>query len=255
MPAETLSRLRDEARRLRGGLLILLALPLLPTLLLALIQGSGRQITGLLLGLLLLATAIRTLRRSLKRRHGRRAAVMVGVATALLAVMVAGVPVPGGIGFGLIAGFGARLLYVRPKEEEAEEEAARAEPPPPEAAAPPPPDLLEVPRARLAGLAAADARLRPAVAALRDLLAELALRPAQLHEARRFLNLQLDGLERIDTRLRAGAEPPESLPLLVEDMARGSLQMRDRLRAAETEALEIQVKVLADRLRQEGYAS
>jgi hypothetical protein len=144
-----------------------------------------------------------------------------------------------------MAWFGTRLLYV-------EAPPAVIEPlvPPP----PPPPDLLAAPRARLVALAAADQQLRPAVFALRELLAELELRPAGMGEARRFLNLQLEGLERIDDTLGRGAEPPAGLGLLVEDMARGSVQLRDRLRAAETEALEIQVKVLADRLRQEGYA-
>ncbi|ONG58303.1 hypothetical protein BKE38_02960 [Pseudoroseomonas deserti] len=228
-------------RQFRGTMLVLVALPLAPALLVNLISGAQRPLLGLLLGLGLLGLALHRLRR------GRiaRAALLAGVATGLIAGMAAGVPPLGAVVFGLMGFFGAKLLY-------AEAPPAVVEPPAPPP--PPAPDLLEVPRARLAALAASDARLRPAVAALRELMAELALRPSGLGEARRFMNLQLDGLERIDTTLGRGAEPPPRLDTLVEDMARGSIQLRDRLRAAETEALEIQVKVLADRLREEGYA-
>ncbi|WP_419896884.1 hypothetical protein [Roseomonas sp. USHLN139] len=241
MPVEPLRR---ELRRLRGAMLVLVALPLLPALLVNLIGGAQRPLLGILLGLLLLGLAVHRLRRG----KSQPAAVLVGVATGLLAGLSAGVAPLGAVVFGGMAWFGARLLY---------QDALPAveEPPAPVAPPPPPaPDLLERPRARLAVLQGADTRLRPAVAALGTLLAELAERPGALTEARRFLNLQLDGLERINGRLRAGAEPPPSLGELVEDMARGSIQLRDRVRAAETEALEIQVKVLADRLREEGYA-
>jgi hypothetical protein len=37
-------------------------------------------------------------------------------------------------------------------------------------------------------------------------------------------------------------------------MAEGSGALRNRIRAAESEALDIQIKVLSDRLRQEGFA-
>ncbi|WP_159992307.1 hypothetical protein [Roseomonas sp. 18066] len=228
-------------RQFRGAMLVLVALPLAPALLVNLISGQQRPLLGLLLGLGLLGLALHRLRRG----KTARAALMVGAATGVIAGMAAGIPPLGAVVFGAMAFFGAKLLYVAAPP-------AVVEPAAP--APPPPPDLLEVPRARLAALAAADAQLRPAVAALRALMAELALRPSGLGEARRFMNLQLEGLERIDDTLGRGAEPPPGLGLLVEDMARGSLQLRDRLRAAETEALEIQVKVLADRLREEGYA-
>jgi hypothetical protein len=44
------------------------------------------------------------------------------------------------------------------------------------------------------------------------------------------------------------------LETLLEDMTRGSTSLRERLRAQESEALDIQIKVLSDRLRQEGFA-
>lgn len=243
MPVEPLLR---ELRRLRGTMLVLVALPLLPALLINLIGGEQRALLGILLGLLLLGIGVRRLRRG----KLRPAAVLVGVATGLIAGLSTGVAPLAAIVFGAMAWFGTRLLY-----EDAEPAVVEPEIVPPAAPPPPAPDLLEAPRARLSALQGADLRLRPAVTALGALLAELSQRPGALAEARRFLNLQLDGLERIDGRLRAGAEPPASLADLVEEMARGSYQMRDRLRAAETEALEIQVKVLAERLRQEGYAA
>lgn len=234
-----LDRWTRPLRRLRGTVLLVLALPLAPTLLVNLLAGDKTKLLGTLLGIGLLALSLRGLRK------GRilPAAILVGLATGLLAHLAASVPLLGAVVFGAMAFFGARLFY------------ADAPPPEPvEPPAPPAPDPLAVPRARLGSIAVVDDRLRPAVAALGELLAELDRRPTALPDARRFLNLQLDGLERIGASLRVGAEPPATLPVLIEDMARGSDAMRDKLRMAEDEALEIQVKVLAERLRQEGYA-
>lgn len=236
---DPLARLTRQLRRLRGTVLVVLAMPLAPALLFNLLGGDERRLVGTLLGLGLAGLALRDLRRG----RIRRAAVLTGLATGLAAHLAALVPGLGAVVLGLMAGFGAQLLY--------------ADAPPPEPVlppAPPAPDPLAVPRARLTGLQAADPRLRPATLALGGLLAELDRRPGALPEARRFLNLQLDGLERIATRLRAGATPPESLPALIDEMARGSGAMREKLVHAENEALEIQVKVLAERLREEGYA-
>ncbi|HWX49929.1 MAG TPA: hypothetical protein VNZ61_17925 [Roseomonas sp.] len=244
MGTDLLEQFRLQFRQLRGALLVLAALPLVPALLFNLIGGEEERILGTLLGLGLLALGIRKLRRG----RLRGAALLVGAATGIAAGMAGQVAPVAAVVFGVMACFGTRLLY-------ANAPAAEVEPPPPQPPMPDPrPDPLATPRARLAALDGADARLRPALAALHELVAELERRPEATGEARRFLNLQLDGLERIDARLRQGAEPPESLPQLVEDMARGSATLRDRIRAEENAALEIQVKVLADRLREEGYA-
>jgi len=243
MGTDLLEQFRLQFRQLRGALLVMAALPLVPALLFNLIGGEEERILGTLLGLGLLALGIRKLRRG----RLRGAALLVGAATGIAAGMAGQVAPVAAVVFGAMAFFGTQLLY-------AHAPAAEAEPPPPQPAPEPRPDPLTAPRARLATLDGADARLRPALAALHELVAELERRPEATGEARRFLNLQLDGLERIDARLRQGAEPPESLPRLVEDMARGSAALRDRLRAEENAALEIQVKVLADRLREEGYA-
>ena len=128
-----------------------------------------------------------------------------------------------------------------------------------EGVAAPPPDPLDAAASRIAALARSAPRLPvPKVAeaaeALGALTVELRARPNRPEEARRFLLVMLDGLERIAARLAAGAEPPETLPALLDDMIEGAGDMRRRLREAETMALDVQVKVLSDRLRQEGLA-
>ncbi|MFC3124617.1 hypothetical protein ACFOD4_06035 [Pseudoroseomonas globiformis] len=225
-------------RSLRGALLVLFALPLPAALLISLFGGDQRAMLGLALGLGALALAWRWLRRG----RVRPAALLVGAATALIGGLAGGIAPFGALLFGVMAGFGTKMLYT-------DAPPAEAEPAPP-----PQPDLLAGPSSRLAALEAADARLRPAVFGLRELVNDMALRPDGGTDARRFLNLQLDGLERIEVRLRQGIEPPHGLAPLVDDMARGSQALRERLRNQEQEALEIQVKVLADRLREEGYA-
>jgi hypothetical protein len=141
---------------MRGSLLVLLALPLAPALLINLIGGSGRQMTGTLLGIGGIVLALRALRGG----HGRkRAAILMGVGTALLAAMAAQVPVLGAMIFGAMAWFGTVLLYEGVPDAE-----------PVVAPVPPAPDPLAVPRGRLAALAAGPARLRPAVLGLQELL-------------------------------------------------------------------------------------
>jgi hypothetical protein len=53
-------------------------------------------------------------------------------------------------------------------------------------------------------------------------------------------------------RLEAGAEPPASLAPLLDGIVNAADEWRARMRAAETEALDIQVKVMAERLREGG---
>ena len=221
---------------LRGLLLALLALPLPFALLFNLIGGAQRPILGVLLGLTGVVLALRALRRG----RPKHAAILVGVGTALLAALACNAPALAALVFGGMAFFGTRLLYEGVPEAPAEMPAR--------------PDPLAVPRSRLATLASAPPRLRPAVVSLNELLGELDQRADPLPEARRFLVVQLDGLERIAQKLRDGAVPPAALDDLVEEMASASAALRGRLRAEQQDALEIQVKVLSDRLRQEGFA-
>jgi len=126
---------------------------------------------------------------------------------------------------------------------------------PAEPAPPPPPGPLAEAEARLARLQAlGDARLIPVLGSMAAVLEDLSARPERLPLARRFLTVHLDGLERIADRLKAGAEPPPGLDPLLQDLQGAAEGLIARLRAEESAALDIQVKVLADRLRQEGYA-
>ena len=99
----------------------------------------------------------------------------------------------------------------------------------------------------------ADPRLRGVADAMEGVLDDLTAHPDRLPQARRFLAVHLDGLERITARLEAGAAPPEGLPALLDELTRTAGELRQRLTHEETEALEIQVKVLSDRLREEGF--
>lgn len=178
----------------------------------------------------------------------RRGAALIGVAAGLTAGLAAGMGPLIAVALGFGAWAGTRLLT---------EDLPEAPPPP----APPPvpeADPLAAQRSQLERVAVAApalphaAELEGAVSALRGVLDDLALRPARLPDARRHLNMQLDGLSRIVDRLEAGAAPPETLPTLLNEIAASARRLRAELNSAESEALDIQVKVLAERLRQEG---
>ncbi|MCK8782788.1 hypothetical protein M0638_00135 [Roseomonas sp. NAR14] len=250
------NRLWLETRlRYRGLGLPLLALPLVPTALIALLDGQEKRLAGALLGIGLAVLAARRLNRG-RRGDTNRAAILLGVATGLVAGLSAhwhgAIPVLLGAG----AWLGTRLAY-----DGLPESVPPAPPPPAPVPVPAPalPPALAEARARLGRLLAdatplGDPRLDEAVSSMAGLLDELSARPDRLPQARRFLALHLDGLDRIVGRLRAGAVPPAGLPALLGDLARSAEELRLNLRREESEALEIQVKVLSDRLRQEGYA-
>lgn len=224
----------------RGLLLPLFTWPLLFDTVVEIVQGDARGLVAAGLGLGLPLLAVRTLRRG-RTGDTRRAAVLVAVATGLVAGLGASM---GPIMSLLLAGgawLGTRLLYDGAVQE--------AEPPAP----PPPPGPLEEARARVARLVT-EPRLAGAAGAMAGVLDDLTARPERLPVARRFLTVHLDGLERIAERLEAGAEPPPGLPKLLEDLQSAAEDLRARLRAEESAALDIQVKVLSERLRQEGYA-
>ncbi|MFH5926708.1 hypothetical protein [Roseomonas xinghualingensis] len=227
---------------LRGLPIGFFALPFVPTFFFALAGGNGRLIGGCIAGLAGVGLAMVRLARA---RHGdaRQAAAMLGVGIGLAAGFAGGTGPIGAVVLGLMAWGGARLLY---------EGVTEAAPPPPPR--PAPPDGLDPLRARIRALQEGDPRLLPPANAMRGLLDELSVRPDAAGQARRVLVVGVDGLERIAARLAQGARPPETLPVLLGDLTRAARQSADDLRSAETEALEIQVKVLQDRLHQEGIA-
>ena len=233
--------------RTRGFGLPFFASPLIPAALFGALGGDERIVLGSALGFGLSVVAARVLRRGRKGDADRAAAVMA-VGTGLAAWLAAdmGLIFP----FVLAAGafFGTRMSF------QALPEAA----PPPPPAPPAPPSPIEQARARLARIEDAatrldDPRVMGVAQAMEGVLDDLTERPDRLPQARRFLSVHLDGLERITERLEGGAAPPERLPALLEDLSRTAGELRERLRREETEALDIQVKVMSDRLREEGY--
>ncbi len=247
---------------LRAVPLAFLAVPFVPALFLALAGGHGRLIGGCVAGIAGVVLATARLRRA-RRRDNRAAAALLGVGTGLAAGFAGGTGPIGGVVLGLMAFAGARFLYAGRGEATSFAEewgtfrdrfrsrlsvrpAAPAEPPP--TAAP----TRDPTRDRLVALRFADARLLGAVEALDRLHSEVAAHPRQGMEARRVLLLGVDGLERIAGRLGGGVAPPANLPDTLDDLAKAADGAAHGLRAAETEALEIQVKVLRDRLHEEG---
>jgi len=228
----------------RLWLLPIMALPLLPAAIFNLFALRERPLLGCLLGIGLPFVAARLMRRG-RRGDARRAALLMGAAAGLAAGLGAGAgPIIGGI-FAFAAWGGTRLLYA---------EISETSPPAP----PRQPSALGEARqrlARIAGLAAqgADPGLGPVIRAINLVLDDLEARPEGIATARRFLAVHLDGLERIADRLEAGAIPPPALGALLRELEAAAHRLRHDLRAAETDALDIQVKVLAARLREEGY--
>jgi hypothetical protein len=237
--------------RWRGYGLPIFASPLLPAALIAAIGGDERIVTGSLLGFGASLLAARLLQRG-RRGDTRRAAILMAVGTGLAAHMAAGLHSIFPFVMAIGAFYGTRLTYTALPE--------TAPPPPPPAPPPPPepPGPIEEARARLARIEAsaarlADPRLRGVADAMEGVLDDLTARPDRLPMARRFLTVHLDGVERIVQRLEAGAAAPGTLPSLLDELTRTATELRGRLRHEETEALEIQVKVLSDRLHEEGY--
>jgi hypothetical protein len=233
--------------RARGFGLPFFASPLIPAALLGAIGGDERIVLGSALGFGFSVLAARVLRRG-RKGDADRAAWIMAVGTGLAAFFAAGLGTI--FPFVLAAGafFGTRMSFQALPE--------TAPPPPPVPPAPPGP--IELARARLSRIEEAATRLdEPRVMgvarAMESVLNDLAERPDRLPQARRFLSVHLDGLERITERLEGGAAPPERLPALLEDLTRTAGELRERLRREETEALDIQVKVMSDRLREEGY--
>ena len=244
----------DLRTRFRGLALPLFAMPFFPAAIVAAMAGHDRMVVGDALAIGLSILAARIVRRG-RSGDARRAAWLMAVGTGLGAHLGAGM---GGVLPFLLAGgawLGTRMMY---------EALPEAPPPPPPPEPPPEPEQPAVPplvtesRARLARIEAAaerlaDPKLRSVADAMEAVLDDLTARPERLDMARRFLNVQLDGLERITARLEAGAAPPATLRRLLDDLRATAEELRGRLRREESEALEIQVKVMSDRLREDGY--
>jgi len=234
----------------RRWLLPFTILPLLPATMFNLFAGREVALLGCLLGLALPLLAAWLMRRGQAGDAGR-AALAMGASAASVAGLGAGAGPVAALLLAVGAWGGTRLLYTGVQE-------VPAPPPPPAPAPPPPPRPLDDARARLRAIAEAaqrlpEPRLIPIAAAITAVLDEFERRPQRLEEARRFLAVNLDGLERIAARLSAGAEPPPGLPALLRDMEAAATGLRTRLREEESAALAVQVNVLGAKIRDAGY--
>lgn len=236
-------------RGLRVWFLIAFGWPLLVKLPIGILVGQGRGFMAAALGLGLLVLAGLRMQRG-RAGDTRRGAILIGVAAGLVAGIGAQLWPPVAVLLGLGAWAGARLL-----SDDIPETAPPPEPPPPVVI---PTALAEAEgrlvalRGRLAVGTPLAAGIGQAVEALEGLLREIAARPDHIPEARRFLAMQLDGLDRVVQRLDRGAEAPATLSPLLDGIADAAQEWRQRHRAAETAALDIQVKVMSDRLREDG---
>jgi hypothetical protein len=224
----------------RGLLLPLFIWPLFFDAMWEVGTGDLRGTLAAALGMGLTLGAVMLLRRG-RKGDTRRASLMVGAATGLVAGLGAAMNPILAVLLGAGAWAGTRLLYDGAVQEVA--------PPAP----PPPPGPLDEARARLLRIAA-EPRLVGVAGAMAGVLDDLGAKPERIADARRFLAVHLDGLDRIRERLEAGAEPPPGLPKLLDELTLAADELRERIRAEESAALDIQVKVLSERLRQEGYA-
>lgn len=222
--------------------------PLFIDIPISILAGHGRGLVGAALGIGLAFLAASRMARG-RAGDAERGSRLLGVAAGLTAGLAAGFHPGMAVALGFGAYFGARLITDDL----------------PEAAPPPPPEPAREPPAELAGPAAQLARVRQlapslpesqrllsAADAMAGVLDDLLERPHRVPEARRFLAVHLDGLSRIAERLEAGAAAPPTLPDLLDTLAQSATRLREDLRRQETEALDIQVKVMSDRLKQEG---
>lgn len=234
----------------RRWLLPFTIVPFLPATLVNLFAAREIALLGCLIGMVLPIGATWLMRRG-RAGDANLAALLMGGAAASVGTLGADAGPVAGLLLGAGAWGGTRLLYTGVTE-------APAPPPPPEPEPLPPPRPLDDARARLAAISfqargAAAPGLLPVAAAIGRVLDEFERRPGRLEEARRFLAVNLDGLERIANRLAAGAEPPPGLDALLREMEAAATGLLSRLREEESAALAIQVKLLGDRLRREGY--
>lgn len=254
----------------RGWLLFLLSLPLLATAVIGLAAGD----LGLLGGAggawaLIIAGAIGARRgfaaeaegRAPPRRFRRDLAALVGAGTGLAAHFAAGHNPAIAVLFGIGAAAGVRLLYGPDP----------VPPAPPEAAKPLEGDaaVIAEARARIAALEAAAAAVPQRefaeaiarIAALaRRIVAEAEQDPEDLRRSRRFLAVYLKGAVTVADRYvetHRGLDAPaleENFRTLLADLERGFGQQLAQLKESDVRALDVDIAVLQQRLREEGMA-
>lgn len=264
--------LLERARRFRHGqrgwALLLLSAPLLVTAVVGLASGNLGVLAGAAGAWALIVAGTIAARRGFAaeaegreppRGFRKRLAAFVGVGTGLAAGLAAGHNPVVAVLFGLGAAAGIRLLY-------------GPDPAPPPALEPEKPlagdaAVLAAARARIGRLEAA-ARTVPQrdfaeaiarIAALaRRIADEAEADPADLRRARRYLTLYLEGAETVANRYvethRGQAAPAleENFRTLLADLEAGFAAQLAQLRESDVRALDIDIAVLQQRLREEG---
>jgi hypothetical protein len=264
--------LLERARRFRHGQrgwgLFLLSAPLAATAVIGLAAGNLAVLGGAAGAWALIVTGTIWARRGFAAEaEGRvpprgfraRLAAMVGVGTGLAAGLAAGHNPIVAVLFGLGAAAGVRLLY---GPDQAPPPALEPEKPLAGDAA-----VLAAARARIGRLEEA-ARVVPQrdfaeaiarIAALaRRIADEAEADPSDLRRARRYLTLYLEGAETVANRYvethRGQAAPAleENFRTLLADLEAGFSAQLAQLRESDVRALDIDIAVLQQRLREEG---
>ncbi len=247
-----------------GWLLFLLPLPLALRALSGLWQGDlGSALAGLVPFLVLLAGGLLT-RRGLAQAKTERAlggppfktigAGVVGLGTALAASLGAGHALPVALAFGLAALLGCYLAYGferRPAFSQDKDVGAA---------------LAEAYR-KLDELAAASRtlgardlrqRLERIIAWGERILERIAEDPEAFRQARKFLNVYLDGARQVTAkyaRAQAAGSADQldaNFRTLLEDLEAVSAEQYERLLEHDLVALDVQMEVLTTRLKREG---
>ena len=265
---DVFERLRRFRHGQRGWALFLLSLPLLVTAVIGLASGNLALLGGaggpwaMIVGGTILARrgfAAEAEGREPPRGFRTRLAALVGVGTGLAAGFAAGHNPVIAVLFGVGAAAGVRLLY-GPDPRPA---------PPPEPAKPLEGDaaVLAEARARIAALDAAAAAVPQRdfaeaiarIAALaRRIVAEAEQDPEDLRRSRRFLAVYLKGAETVAKRYvetHRDLDAPtleESFRRLLADLERGFGQQLATLKESDVRALDVDIAVLQQRLREEG---
>jgi hypothetical protein len=261
-------RLRRFRHGQRGWLLFLLSLPLLATSVVGLASGNLAVLGGaavpwaMIVGGTILARrgfAAEAEGRPPPRRFRAWLAVLVGAGTGLAAAFSAGHNPAIAVLFGLGAAAGVRLLYGR--------DPRPAVPPAPEKPLAGDAAVLAAARDRIARLEAAAASVpqkdfAEAIARIaslaRRIAAEAEADPADLRRARRYLTVYLEGAETVANRYvethRGQAAPllEENFRGLLAALEAGFAQQLAQLKETDARALDIDIAVLQQRLREEG---
>lgn len=269
-------RLAALRRGVRGVLLYILPLPLALAALVSLASGSFPAAVAAAAALALVVGGAYLNRRGLveelvapERRYTRPSrlpykylgAALVGAGTALAAYAAVGQGLPVSLAFGLLAVVGFHLAYglprpgvplSRPSPGDTDRPLRRA---------------LEQAEGRVIAIDKAalgvrnvelEQRLRRIAVQGRAILDLIAERPEQLYRARKFLNVYLEGAERVAARyarthrLARGGELERNFRAVLVEIESVFERQRVRLLDQDVLDLDVQMAVLRQRLEQEG---